>query len=96
MVTPQDKNTCPGGHEINNFGRPFLGYHYYMYILSLSEPCPGIETIFFKYIIFTFLPQNYLPLGWGVGGHEIYNFLFPYHKDATYEIWLRWSPIGHL
>ena len=19
----------PGGHEINNFGRPFLGHHYY-------------------------------------------------------------------
>ena len=26
------------GHEIYNFGRPFLGQHYYT--LSLSEPCP--------------------------------------------------------
>ena len=24
-----------------------------------------------------------------VGGHEIYNFLSPYPKDATYQIWLR-------
>ena len=33
-----------------------------------------------------FFPQNYLLLGWG--GREIYNFLSPYPKDATYQIWL--------
>ena len=26
------------GHEIYNFGRPFLGHHYYT--LILYEPCP--------------------------------------------------------
>ena len=32
---------CPGGHEIYNFGRPFLGHHYY--ILSLSDLYLGVE-----------------------------------------------------
>ena len=36
--------------------------------------------------ILHFLPQNYLPL-WVGGGHEIYNFLSPYHTDATHQIW---------
>mgnify|MGYP003692425057 CR=1 FL=1 len=35
MATPYYKNPCPEGHEIYNFGRPFLGNHYY--ILSLSD-----------------------------------------------------------
>ena len=35
MATPQHKNPYPGGHEIYNFGRPFLGHHYYL--LSLYE-----------------------------------------------------------
>ena len=30
-----------GTHEIYNFGRPFLVYHYY--ILSLSDLYPGVE-----------------------------------------------------
>ena len=28
MATLQHKNPCPGGHEIYNLGRPFLGHHY--------------------------------------------------------------------
>ena len=36
--------------------------------------------------ILHFFVQNYLSLG--VGGHEIYYFLFPYPTDATYQIWL--------
>ena len=41
-----------------------------------------------KYINFKlFNPQNYLPFG--MGGHEIYNFLSPYPTDGTYRIWLR-------
>ena len=39
MATPLRKNPCPGGHEIYNFGRPFLGHHYY--ILNLSDICIG-------------------------------------------------------
>ena len=33
------KNPCPGGHEIHNFGEPFLGHHYHT--LSLSNLCLG-------------------------------------------------------
>ena len=44
IATPQH-----GGHEIYNFNLiilvgPFPGHH--DYILSLSEPCPGVEKIF--------------------------------------------------
>ena len=46
MITPQHKNPCPGGHEIYNFGRPFLGHHYY--ILGLSYLCLGVEKKIFK------------------------------------------------
>ena len=35
------KNPCPGGHEIYNFGRPFLGHHMYnvytYFVLRLGE-----------------------------------------------------------
>ena len=45
MATPKHKNPCPGGHEIYNFGRPFLGHHYY--ILGLSDQCLGVEKKIF-------------------------------------------------
>ena len=41
MATPLHKKPCHGGHEIYNFGRPFLGHHYYT--LSLYGPCPREE-----------------------------------------------------
>ena len=59
MVMPLHKNPCPEGHEIYNFSRPFL------VIISLPDPCPGVEKIFFFYRntpILHFLLQNYLPL----------------------------------
>ena len=70
IATPKHKNPWSGGNEIHNFGKPFLGYHFYT--LSLSEPCPWVEKKIFlrNTSILHFLPQNYLPLGWG---HEIYN-----------------------
>ena len=34
LATPQHRNTCPRGHEINNFGRPFLCHRLYMLLLS--------------------------------------------------------------
>ena len=37
------------GHEIYNFGRPFLGHH--NYILSLSDLCLGVEKKIFKEIM---------------------------------------------
>ena len=66
MATPQHKNPCPGGHEIYNFGGPFLGHHYY--ILGLSDQCLGGEKKIFlrNTSILHFLPQNYLPFGWGI------------------------------
>ena len=39
--TPQHKNHYPAGHEIYNFGKPFLGHHYF--ILNLFDPCSRIE-----------------------------------------------------
>ena len=83
MATPQHNNLWPGGHIIYNFGRPFLGHHYY--ISGLSYLCLGVEKIFKKYINFTLFTPKLPPLG--VGGHEIYNFLSTYPTDATYQIW---------
>ena len=45
---PQHRNPCPGGHEIYNFGRPFLGHHNYIH--SLSVLCLGVEKKIFKEI----------------------------------------------
>ena len=41
MAMPLHKKPCPRGHEIKNFGSPFLGHHYY--ILGLSDQCLGVE-----------------------------------------------------
>ena len=49
MDTPQHKNPCPGGHEICNFGIPFLGDH--NYILSLPVLCLGVQKRIFKEIM---------------------------------------------
>ena len=32
----------PEGHEIYNFGKPFLGHQWYMYIFSLCALLPGV------------------------------------------------------
>ena len=44
MATPLHKNPCPGGHDIYNFGGPFLCHHYYT--LNLYGPCTGLEEDF--------------------------------------------------
>ena len=56
---------CPGGNEIYNVGRPFLGHHYC--ILSLSDLCLGVEKKIFKEIhqLYTFYPKINSPWGWG-------------------------------
>ena len=65
MATPQHKNPCPRGQEIYNFGRHFLGHHYY--ILSLSDVCLGDERKIFKeimhfyYMTYMVTPQNLTP-----------------------------------
>ena len=134
----QESLPCPGGHEIYNFGGPFLGHHYYN--LNLPDLCLGVEKKIFKEIMYFhymtymatpskripalgacnlqfwwtlpwsslllhlvcmvrapeerrrffkeihqflhFLPQNYLPFGWGGV------MISPYPVDATYQIWL--------
>ena len=38
-----------GGHEIYNFGRPFLGHQYYIH--SLSDLCLGVEKKICKEIM---------------------------------------------
>ena len=67
MATPQQKNPCPGGHEIFNFGRPIIGHNYY--ILGLSDQCLGLEKKLFKKhaAILHLLPPNYIPFRWGGG-----------------------------
>ena len=40
---------CPRGHEIYNFGRPFLGHHYFL--LGLSSLYLVVEKNIFKAIM---------------------------------------------
>ena len=60
------KNHCLLGHKSYNFGTPFLGHHYYMYILSFSDLCLGVEKIFKEIMHFHYmttpLQKNSLPL----------------------------------
>ena len=39
-------NSCPGGQEIYNFDRTFLGHHYYTF--SLPGLCQGVEKTILK------------------------------------------------
>ena len=72
MGTPQHKNPCPGGHEIYNSGRPYLGHHYC--INSLFDLCMGVEKILKEiHQINTFYPKITSPAGGG--GLEILQFL---------------------
>ena len=83
LFTPKLPPLWVGVHEIYNFGRPFLGHHYY--ILGLSDQCLGVEKKFLRNTaILHFLPQNYLPFGWGF--IKFYNFFSPYPTDASYQI----------
>ena len=79
---PSSRTPVSGVMKIYDFGRPFLGHHYYT--ISLSGPGPREEKILKKYINFT---PKLPPLG--LGCHEIYNFLSPYPGDVTYQIWLK-------
>ena len=57
MATPKHKKLCPSGHEIHNFGIPFLSHHFFT--LSLSELCPRLEKKIFKEIhkFYIFYPK---------------------------------------
>ena len=46
MATPNIRTLSPRGHEIYNFGRPFLGHH--NFILSVAYQCLAVEKNIFK------------------------------------------------
>ena len=75
MATPWHQNLSPGDHEIYNFGRPFLGHHYY--IPSLSDLSLGVEKkifkeiMYFHYMTYTATPYRKNPCP---RNHERYNF----------------------
>ena len=89
MTTLQHKNPCPWGHEIYNFGRPFLGHHYY--ILCLSDQCLGVEKKILKeimqfcYMTYMATPPHKNPCP---RGHEIYNFGRPFLGHHYYMLCL--------
>ena len=56
---PQQRNPCPGGHEIYNFGGPFLRQYYYT--VSLSDLCLGEETVFKEIMDFHFITNMASP-----------------------------------
>ena len=66
MTTPLHKNSCPGGNEIYNYGKPFFGQRYC--ILSLYGPCPVKGKNIFKEIhqFYTFYPKITFRLGGGL------------------------------
>ena len=58
MTEPSLNNPNPWGPEIYNLGKTFLGHHYYIHVLSLSELCSAVENSIFKEIgIFTSRPM---------------------------------------
>ena len=83
MATPLRKNPCPGGHEIYNFGRPFLGHHYY--ILNLSDIYIGGKKKIMHFHNMTCMatPQRKNPCP---GVHEIYNLGRPFFDHHYYAL----------
>ena len=53
METPLHKTPYPGIHDICNFGRPFLGHHYYILVLGLTDLCLGLEKKIVKEIMYS-------------------------------------------
>ena len=74
---PSIYNPFLAGHKIYNFGIQFLGYHYY--ILILSDPCSVLEKILKEiHQFYTFCPKITSPLGGGVMKFTISCLLIPY------------------
>ena len=57
ITTPWHQNPYPRGHEIYNFGRPFLGPHYCIH--RLSGQCLGVEKeiMHFHYMTYPTMPH---------------------------------------
>ena len=87
LATTLHKNPCPGDHEIDNFGGPFLGHYYYT--VSFSGHCLGIEKkilkeiMHFHYMTCMAMLQHKNPCP---EGHEIYNFGRPFFDYHYYTI----------
>ena len=66
-------------HEIYNFGRHFIDYHYYM--LSLFDPSPRVDKKISKEIMqlyyVTYMATSYQKKPCN-GSHEIYNLSIPF------------------
>ena len=80
FATPQYKNLCPGGQEINNFSEAFLGHHNYK-ITCLFYAWEQRRKFFNKYINFILFTPKLPPL---LEAHEIlatcknFNQIIPY------------------
>ena len=66
----------PRGHEIYNFGRPFLGHHYY--ILGLSDKCPGVGKKIFKEVQQFYTSYPNITSSLGGGSHLQFLVSLPY------------------
>ena len=71
------------GYEIHNVGRPFPSFHsqYVRFVLSIlrsREEHLKINQFYAFYLKVS--PFEF-------EGYEVYNFLSPYHTNATYQIW---------
>ena len=72
MSHPSTRTNFTKGNKNYNFGRFFLGRHYYRYTLGLSHRYSNVEKKILKEI---FYPNIISPLG---EGHKIHNLcLFP-------------------
>ena len=85
MSTPQHKNPCPEGHEIDNLVDPSLVI-ITTYLVCLIYAFEYRRRFLQKCINLILFTQKLPPIG--LWNQEI-TFLSPCNTDATYQIWLR-------
>ena len=75
FATPWQESPCSEGYEIHNFGKPFLGHHYYSFNFLIFAQEEKRFFLYKKYIFLLFdkyghvIAQKTLPKN-----HKIYNF----------------------
>ena len=81
MTTPQHKTLAHRVIEINNFGRLFLGHHYYNHLCLSEEKMILTEIMHFHYMNYLATPlhKNSRP-----GGHKILNIGEPFRLSDLY------------
>ena len=72
MSTTMHKNPCSGGNSIYNFGKLFLGHHYYT--LNLSVLCLSEEKKILRELMH-FHSMTYLATPYIHAGHGIHNLI---------------------